>query len=118
MFILFTLQGRENYGTAEEPRWKPKFAGEYRLRISDEELLKAPNKAEFLRALADRAAKQLEQDDTHWKQWVIDWKLVEDDHLTEFERFQLEDGGEIKYPAEVIVLEPEQSAASPNAAAA
>lgn len=78
----------------------------------------APNKAEFLRALADRAAKQLKQDDTHWKQWVLDWKLVEDDPLTEFERFQLEDGGEIKYPAEVIVLEPEQSAASPNAAAA
>jgi hypothetical protein len=34
---------------------------------------------------------------------IVDWKVVGDDELTEFEQSQLEYEGEIRFPSEVIV---------------
>ena len=34
-----------------------------------------------------------------WMEHIVDWTVVEDDYLTEFERSQLEYEGKITYPA-------------------
>lgn len=111
MYIEFITQGRENYGTPENPYWKSKPGGEYLLPVDRDALLAAPNKAEFLNNLAQRAIRVLNKSDAMWEQWVVDWQLVESDHYTDFELDQLEYEGRITNWAEIIELPPEETTA-------
>lgn len=107
MFIEFIVQGLENYGTEIEPYWKCKHSGEYLLPINPDEFDTAENKEEFLKGLADRATQKLNQNGTYWRQYVVDWRVVEMSHLTWLEQAQLEHDGYIRIRAEIIDLEDE-----------
>jgi hypothetical protein len=41
---------------------------------------------------------QIEQDNEMFQEKIIDFRIVKDDYLTEFERSQLEYEGKITYP--------------------
>jgi len=45
---------------------------------------------------------QIEQASPYFREWVIDWEVVADDYLTEFEKSQLEYEGKITYPAKEL----------------
>jgi hypothetical protein len=47
---------------------------------------------------------QIEKDSEYYREYIIDWEVVEDDYLTEFEQDQLEFEGVIRFPAKVLVL--------------
>ena len=34
-----------------------------------------------------------------WKEFPIKWEVVGNDYVTDFEKFQVEDGGKVKFPA-------------------
>jgi hypothetical protein len=45
---------------------------------------------------------QIEQDNDHFRETIIDWSIVADDALTEFEQSQMAYEGLIRYPAKEL----------------
>jgi len=97
--LLIITQVYENYawmedgsiGTGADAYWKAKGGSEYVVK----------NFTDFNRITETVMAVrgQIEQDNEYFRETVIDWEVVADDYLTEFERSQLEYEGQINYPA-------------------
>ena len=98
MKILITTQYRENYGTPEEPYWKFKGGEDYFI-LNVDPVTQAPG------LLVEKARREVEYTGPMSEEYVVDWCLVEDDYITDFERSQLEYEGEIRFPAKVLELE-------------
>jgi len=95
--LLIQTQVYENYGDALKPYWKAKGGGDYVVKN-----FKDFNRVtEFVMALRG----QVEQDNEFYTETIIGWEVVADDYLTEFERSQLEYEGQIRYPANELVVE-------------
>ena len=95
MKLMIYTQCRENYGTEENPYWKMKGGYEYVVRNYT-----AGNAISAVQA----AAAQREVDSPLFQEWVINFEVVEDDFLTEFEKNQLLYDGQILYPAKEIAI--------------
>jgi hypothetical protein len=98
MKILITTQYRENYGTAEEPYWKFKGGEDYFI-LNVDPLKTAPG------VLVEQVRGQIEYSGEMSEEYILDWELVADDYVTDFERGQLELDGRIQYPAKILELE-------------
>ena len=93
--LLIQTQVLENYGDADKPYWKAKGGGDYVVKN-----FKKFNKVtEVVMALRS----QIEQDNEFYRENIINFEVVTDDYLTEFERSQLEYEGKITYPANELV---------------
>jgi len=88
MKLLITTQVYENYGY----RWKPKGGCDYVIKKFRGDATQA--------VMALRS--QVEQDNDHYRESIINWEIVADDYLTEFERDQLEYEGSIRFPAKEL----------------
>lgn len=103
MKLLISTQVYENYGAhdwdgeGECPQyWKAKGGNDYVVK----NFTKLNAVTEFVMALRG----QIEQDSEYYRESIIDWEIVADDYLTEFERSQLEYEGRIIYgPTELTV---------------
>lgn len=102
MKLLLTTQVYENYawredgsiGTGADAYWKAKGGSEYVVKnFKDSARL-----TEAVMALRP----QIEQDNDYFREHLIDWVVVTDDYLTEFELNQLEFDGKITYPAKEL----------------
>ena len=98
--LLITTQVYENYGAHdwdgknECPQyWKAKGGSDYVVKKFKGDVTTA---VMCLRA-------QIESDNDHFRETVIDFRLVKDDYLTEFEQSQLDYEGSIRYPAKEMV---------------
>jgi hypothetical protein len=98
MKILITTQYRENYGTAEEPYWKFK-GGENYFILGVDPVKVAPG------VLVEQVRGQIEYSGRMSEEYILDWELVADDYVTDFERDQLEYEGRIQFPAKILELE-------------
>ncbi len=95
--LLITTQVYENYGTDGNDYWKPKGGNDYVLKNFKD----FSNVTETVMALRN----QIEGDnDRYYLEHIVDWCVVEDDYLTEFEKSQLEFDGCIVYPAKELSL--------------
>ena len=103
--LLITTQVYENYawnedgslGTGDNAYWKAKGGNDYvLLNFTD-----FTNTTEVVMGLRS----QIESDNNFFREHIIDWSVVEDDYLTQFERDQLEHEGQIRFPAHELVLE-------------
>lgn len=97
MKLLITTQYRENYGTESDPYWKFKGGNDYVIKNVDP-LKTAPG------LLVERVRGDIEYSGAMSEEYILDWELVADDYLTEFEQSQLEYDGEIRYPAEELTV--------------
>lgn len=91
--LLITTQVYENYGSADEPYWKPKGGSDYVIK-------------KFKGAATDTVMgvrSQIECDNEYCREHIIGWEIVADDYLTEFEQSQLEYEGVIRFPAKELV---------------
>jgi hypothetical protein len=102
MKLLLTTQVYENYawnedgsiGTGENAYWKAKGGSEYVVKnFKDQSRI-----TEVVMALRP----QVEVDNEYFREHLIDWVVVTDDYLTEFEQNQLEFDGKITYPAKEL----------------
>jgi len=98
--LLITTQVYENYGAhdwegvGECPQyWKAKGGSDYVVKKFKGD---ATTAVMILRS-------QIECDNEHIRESIIDFRVVADDYLTEFERNQLEYEGKITYPANELV---------------
>ena len=104
MKAIFTTQVFENYawredgsiGTGADAYFKPKGGDEY--------VVKNVDKSQMLRILKEVKA-QVEVSNDYFKETVVDFVLVEDDYLTEYERSQLEWDGCIVYSPKELEME-------------
>lgn len=97
--LLITTQIHENYawdengnlGTGDKAYWKAKGGNDYVLK----------NFKDFDRVTETVMALRgkIESDSDAWREHIIDWTVVADDYLTEFEKSQLEYEGKITFPA-------------------
>jgi len=104
MKLLITTQIWENYawredgtiGTGADAYWKPKGGGDYVVK----------NFTDFDKTTGIVVAlrSQVEIDNDYFREHILDWEVVPDDYLTEFERSQLEFDGSIMFPAKELVL--------------
>ena len=100
--LLITTQVYENYGahdwdgTGECPQyWKPKGGGEYVVKR-----FKGGTEAATIALMGIRS--QVEQHTEFYTEDVIEWRIVADDYLTEFEQSQLDYEGKIRFPAKEL----------------
>jgi hypothetical protein len=104
MKAIFTTQVYENYairedgsiGTGADAYFKPKGGDEYVVLNVD--------KSKMSRILAEVRAK-VEVSNDYFRETVVDFQLVEDDYLTEYERSQLEYDGCIVYSPKELEME-------------
>lgn len=101
--LLITTQVYENYawredgtlGTGADAYWKAKGGSDY--------VVKNFRGGEADATMTVMAVRdQVECDNDMFREHIIDWAIVEDDYLTEFERNQLEYEGSITYPAKEL----------------
>ena len=98
--LLITTQVYENYGAHDwdgvgacPQYWKAKGGSDYVVRNIN------VNKAtETVMAIRD----QIEEDTDAFRETIIDWSIVADDALTEFEQSQLNYEGVIRYASKEI----------------
>ena len=104
MKAIFTTQVYENYafredgsiGTGADAYFKPKGGDEYVVLNVD--------RSAMSRILAEVKAK-VEVSNDYFRETVVDFMLVEDDYLTEYERSQLEYDGCIVYSPKELEME-------------
>ena len=101
--LLITTQVHENYGAhdwdgvGEVPQyWKAKGGNDYVIRNFTD----FGNVTETVMALRP----QVESDNEYFREYIINWEIVADDYLTEFERDQLEYDGEIRFPSKELTF--------------
>ena len=99
MKLLITTQTYENYGAhdwdgvGECPQyWKAKGGSDYVVKKFRGDATTA--------VMALRG--QIEQDNDAYRESIINWEVVADDYLTEFEQSQLAYEGTIRYPAKEL----------------
>ena len=102
MKLLITTQVYENYGAHDwdgvgqcPQYWKAKGGSDYVIKK-----FKGGATAATLAVMAVRS--QIEEDNHAFRETVIDFRLVADDYLTEFEQSQLDYEGSIRYPAKEL----------------
>jgi hypothetical protein len=103
MKLLITTQNLENYGAhdwdgvGECPQyWKAKGGSDYVVK----NFTNFNNTTEVVMALRG----QIEEDNEYFRSFIIDWEVVADDFLTEFEQDQLNYEGKIRFAAKELVL--------------
>ena len=97
--LLITTQVYENYGahdwdgTGDCPQyWKAKGGNDYVVKRFKGDATVA------VMALRD----QIEEDNPGFREQIIDFRIVKDDYLTEFEQSQLDYEGKITYAAKEL----------------
>jgi hypothetical protein len=102
MKLLITTQVYENYGahdwdgTGQCPSyWKAKGGSDYVIKK-----FKGGSADATLAVMAVRS--QIEEDNDHFRESIIDFRLVADDYLTEFEQSQLDYEGTVRFPAKEL----------------
>ena len=91
--LLIQTQVYENYGDASNPYWKPKGGSDYVVKKIN--VNKVTDTVMALRG-------QIEQDNYAFRESIIDFSVVADDALTEFEQSQLDYEGVIRFPAKEL----------------
>ena len=99
MKLLITTQVYENYGAHDwdgkgtcPSYWKAKGGSDYVIKKFKGDATTA--------VMAVRT--QIEEDNDHYRESIIDFRIVADDYLTEFEQSQLDYEGSIRYPAKEL----------------
>jgi hypothetical protein len=103
MKLLITTQNYENYGAhdwdgvGECPQyWKAKGGSDYVVK----NFTNFNNTTEAVMAFRG----QIEEDSEYFRSSIIDWEIVADDYLTEFEQDQLDYEGKIRFFAKELTL--------------
>lgn len=109
MKILLHTQCHENYGAHDwdgkgqcPQYWKAKGGNDIEL---DRELTwNEAADTELVRSLVKAAAAKIDRKSDYFEEYVVDWELITPDHLTWFEKSQLEFDGKITYPRKKLAI--------------
>jgi hypothetical protein len=91
--LLIQTQTYENYGDDVNPYWKPKGGCDY--------VVKKVNVNKVTETVMGLRS-QIECDNEYYREHIINFEVVANDYLTEFEKDQLEYEGKIRFPAKEL----------------
>jgi hypothetical protein len=91
--LLIQTQVYENYGDADKPYWKAKGGSDY--------VVKKVNVNKVTETVMGLRS-QIECDNEYYRETIINFEVVANDYLTEFEQSQLDYEGSIRYPAKEL----------------
>lgn len=91
--LLIQTQVYENYGDADKPYWKAKGGSDYVVKKIN--VNKVTETVMGLRS-------QIECNNDYLRETIINFEVVANDYLTEFEQSQLDYEGTIRYPAKEL----------------
>ena len=102
--LLITTQVYENYawnedgslGTGDQAYWKAKGGNDYVVKNID------PNRASDI---VNFCTGKVECDNEAFREYIINWEVVADDYMTEFEKSQLEYDGRISCPEPRLTID-------------
>lgn len=96
MRLIITTQTLENYGahdwdgTGQCPQfWKSKGGDEYEVFLPSIDGIE--NLQDYLSKVVDKARPLVERDDDYCKEYIVNWEVLADNELTDFERFCVEE---------------------------
>jgi len=92
--MYFYTQDYENYGTPEEPYWKAKGGEDFILEAE-----------EWTEEMIIKAYDLIELSDDFLIRSMIGNQVVGDQFLTDFEQMQLDNEGQIQFPAKRVTFE-------------
>ena len=104
MKAIFYTQVYENYAIREDGSIGTGAEAYFKAKGGDEYVVLNVDKSEMSRILAEVRAK-VEVSNDYFRETVVDFQLVEDDYLTEYEKSQLEYDGRIVYSPKELELE-------------
>lgn len=104
MKAIFTTQVYENYAWQEDGSIGTGADAYFKAKGGDEYVVLNVDRSAMSRILAEVRAK-VEVSNDYFKETVVDFMLVEDDYLTEYERSQLEYDGCIVYSPKELEME-------------
>ena len=104
MKAIFTTQVYENYAWREDGSIGTGADAYFKAKGGDEYVVLNVDRSAMSRILAEVKAR-VEVSNDYFKETVVDFMLVEDDYLTEYERSQLEYEGRIVYSPKELELE-------------
>ena len=104
MKAIFFTQVYENYAVREDGSIGTGAEAYFKAKGGDEYVVLNVDKSAMSRILAEVRAK-VEVSNDYFRETVIDFQLVEDDYLTEYEKSQLEYDGRIVYSPKELELE-------------
>lgn len=102
--LLIQTQVFENYawnedgtlGIGADAYWKAKGGCDYVVKNVDE--------CDMIDIIVDRVRGQIEMDNEAFREYIISYKVVADDFMTDFERSQFEYEGKITYAAQELEI--------------
>ncbi len=105
--LLIQTQLMENYawredgslGVGADAYWKFKGGSDYVVLGVDE--------CDMIDVIVDRVRGKIECDNDAFREYIVGYRVVADDYLTEFEQSQLDYEGSIRYPAQVVEVDAE-----------
>lgn len=104
MKAIFFTQVYENYAIREDGTIGTGADAYFKAKGGDEYVVLNVDKTQMSRILAEVRAK-VEVSNDYFRETVVDFQLVEDDYLTEYEKSQLEYDGCIVYSPKELELE-------------
>jgi hypothetical protein len=104
MKAIFTTQVFENYAWREDGSIGTGDDAYFKAKGGDEYVVLNVDRSAMSRILAEVKAR-VEVSNDYFKETVVDFMLVEDDYLTEYEREQLEYDGRIEYSPKELEME-------------
>ena len=104
MKAIFFTQVYENYAVREDGTIGTGADAYFKAKGGDEYVVLNVDKTQMSRILAEVRAK-VEVSNDYFRETVVDFQLVEDDYLTEYEKSQLEYDGRIVYSPKELELE-------------
>jgi hypothetical protein len=106
MKLFIETQVEENYGAHDwdgegqcPQYWKFKGGNEYSYQLGNS----LPS-VEHLKELVEALRSQFEVDNEGYREYLVSWEVVADDHLSWFEKSQLEQDGVIAYATRKLTL--------------
>jgi hypothetical protein len=104
MKAIFFTQVYENYAVREDGTIGTGADAYFKAKGGDEYVVLNVDKTQMSRILAEVRAK-VEVSNDYFRETVVDFQLVEDDYLTEYEKSQLEYDGRVVYSPKELELE-------------
>ena len=102
--LLIQTQVMENYawredgslGVGADAYWKFKGGSDYVVKNVDE--------CDMIDVIVDRVRGKIECDNDAFREYIVGYRVVANDYLTQFEKDQLEYEGKITYPAHELTV--------------
>lgn len=102
--LLIQTQVMENYAWNEDGSLGKGVDAYWKFKGGSDYVVKNVDQCDMVDVIVDRVRGQIECDNDAFREYIVSYKIVADDFLTQFEESQLRWEGRIMYPAHELSI--------------